>query len=116
MNRMKILLFSVFCFGFLGTTYVIKEGGKEVGRYNEEDGKTETVDLNNPVPKPSPRASIFKPKPTPVKKPAAAANPDFLASGSVTREEAMRVMEDAKKKNQAQKQKVERAIREMEGS
>ncbi len=110
-----MFIFAVLCFGFLGTTYVIKEGGKEVGRYNEDDGKTETVDLNNPVPKPVPKASIFNPKPVPVKK-AAAANTDPLASGVVSREEAMRMMEDAKKKSQAQKEKVERAIREMEAS
>ncbi len=38
----------------LATTYVIKEGGREVGRYDEADGKTDVVEMAGAAPKPVP--------------------------------------------------------------
>ncbi len=45
---------TAICIFSLGTTYVIKEGDVEVGRYEEADGKTETIEIGEDKPKPVP--------------------------------------------------------------
>ncbi len=47
----KLILLAVCCVN-LATTYVITEGGKEVGRYDENDGKNEVVEMPSDSPKP----------------------------------------------------------------
>ncbi len=46
----KIFPAAVLSLFFLGTTYVIKEGGVEVGRYEENDGKDEVRDEEHAKP------------------------------------------------------------------
>lgn len=50
----KRILLILFCSIFfqMGTTYVIKEGDVEVGRYEEADGKTDIKEIAGNAPKP----------------------------------------------------------------
>lgn len=43
----ELLALLLIGFACMGTTYVVKEGAKEVGRYSENDGKTDTVEVDN---------------------------------------------------------------------
>lgn len=51
MNKRAIFVILALSFLQTGTTYVIKEGGKEVGRYEEPDGKNEVRDIEGVKPK-----------------------------------------------------------------
>lgn len=52
----SFLILSCFVFLFSGTTFIIQEGGKEVGRWEEHDGKdgTEIISRDKPAEKPEP--------------------------------------------------------------
>ena len=119
MKQIKILLLAAICFALAGTTYVVKEGGREVGRYEEADGKTEIVESNNPIHE---KVPIAAPTSKPVKPAASAAS----APGEVKYDgpgnaafqrlqaEAEKMVATVKQKNDARHAESERAIKEME--
>ena len=107
MEKVKALLLLTVCFGLMGTTFVIKEGGREVGRYDESDGKKEIVTLENNVPKPA-----VKRAPAPALK--TASKPAAPGLQGVSRELAEKMVQEVKQKNDARKAEVEAAIKEME--
>jgi len=47
-----MIFFAFFC---MGTTFVIKEGGVEVGRWEEQDGKDGVEIIDNAAPKEPPK-------------------------------------------------------------
>ena len=119
---LKNILIVAACCLSLGTTYVVKEGGKEVGRYEENDGKSETVEVGSQAPAPRP---VQK---KPAAKPAAKSKADVWgvrrsnapAAGSEagphkpTIEEAQAQSAQIQAEAQAKKAETERAIADME--
>ena len=60
MRKSSFLLILIFPF-FLGTTYIVREGNTEVGRYEENDGHDGEQIIQNEKPEPRPEA----PRPAP---------------------------------------------------
>ncbi len=62
-QALNLVLLTVCALSSLGTTYVIKEGGKEVGRYDENDGKNEVVEMGSQPPARAPQKAPAEAKP-----------------------------------------------------
>ncbi len=111
MKPVQMVLLAVICAGLMGTTYIIKEGGKEVGRYDEKDGKTETMEMNNEKPIPAaPKPKKAVPPPQAAVK-SASADP----AREALRAQAEKLVAGMKAKNDSRRAEVEQAIKEMEG-
>ncbi len=111
MKQIHVLMLAALCLVLMGTTYVVKEGDREVGRYDENDGKTETVEIENEIPKktvPVPKAA--KPATSPEIKPFGADNE--LIKRAQAQAEALSA--STKKKNDQRHEEVKNAVKEME--
>ncbi len=122
--KIKIPFLFVLALWFLnlGTLYIVKEGGKEVGRYTEDDGKSDVIDVaaNAPVHPPAKTESKKKSSSSDIwaarRGPDAPGSPERLAkeAQNLTPEQAIKKALDIKAKAEAKAAETQKAIDEMQ--